>query len=974
MSERPGKAKTEVSQKELLRIIKDAAASGVTALNLGKKGLTELPPEIGQLTKLTALNLNSNQLAALPPEIGQLKELTVLDLNSNQLTALPPEIGQLTKLARLDPSHNRLIALPPEIGQLTNLTELYLNYNQLTALPPEIGKPTNLTEFLLNNNRLTALPPEICQLTKLTVLYLFNNQLATLPPEIGRLTKLTVLHLFDNQLAALPQEMANLSKLESLDVSGNPLTEPPPEIVQQGTNAILAYLRAKAEESWPQWLSKLLIVGEGGVGKTSLLRALRGEPFNPQEATTHGIGRAVLPVQHPAERGVTMQLNTWDFGGQQIYHATHQFFLTTRSLYLVVWNARLGFEQGKLYYWLDTIQARAPESPVLLVATWIEDRRADLPLTELRAKYPQIAGSCAVSNREGTGIEEVRRGIAAAAAKLPLMGERWPATWLRAAEAVRDRKENSISAAELRRVAAQHKVTAQEQPVLARWLHELGDIVYFQNDRELNDLVLLQPDWVTATICRVLDSDAVAQNQGVFTRECMEGLWRGEDFDGSMRQHFLGLMEKFDLSYRTLEDRDISIVVERLSWEPPAYEATWDGIRAAPNCRQVSMKFEFGSTVPAGLPTWFIARSHRFTKHMHWRQGALLEDAPREHLALVQADAQSRTIRLSVRGPVPHNFFALLRDGLELTIARFPGLQVRRLVPCPGHDGESCPYEFDYADLERAIKRAKTVREIQCPASFETVPVAELLFGIHWSSQDAILGRLDQLDAAGAARHGVSMREQKELCELVQREFLRAFRRDQENVDAQCPNVFVLTSAASSPLLQTLAGPQGRSFPGEWGDRLGGAKLDLQLCCQMPGAWHPAGKPYTLRTAAEWLLPLAPYLKRMVSVLKYAVPLVGPTLGVAANDLEKHFKGDIEFTKALVEKLPAFEESRLPMCGERLAELAGAARAEGAELRTLRHLLDKLDPAKRWGGLCAIWTPEGHCLWLCQEHSAAFRV
>ena len=55
-----------------------------------------------------------------------------------------------------------------------------------------------------------------------------------------------------------------------------------------------------------------------------------------------------------------MHLVSWDFGGQDIYHATHQFFLTDRSLFLLLWNARQGWEQAKLHYWLDIIKARAP--------------------------------------------------------------------------------------------------------------------------------------------------------------------------------------------------------------------------------------------------------------------------------------------------------------------------------------------------------------------------------------------------------------------------------------------------------------------------------------------------------------------------------------------------------------------------------------------------------------------------------------
>jgi GTPase SAR1 family protein len=847
-------------------------------------------------------------------------------------------------------------------------------------VPPEIAQLTNLTQLYFWSNQLTSLPPVIAEIKNLRLLALDDNQLTSLPPEIARLKNLATLRLQRNQLTSLPREIGQVTKLENLVVDDNPLTDPPPEVVQQGTKAILAYLRAQqAEASQPQWVSKLLLVGEGGGGKTSLLRALRGEPFDPQEETTHGIMTGALPLSHPEREGVTMQLNTWDFGGQQIYHATHQFFLTTRSLYLVVWNARQGFEQGKLYYWLDTLQARAPESPVLLVATCTEDRPADLPLTELQKKYPQIKGNFSVSNRDGTGINAVREAVTKVAAGLPLMGERWPATWLRAAQAIRSVKENSIPAQAYRQIVSKQKLSAQDQQVLSRWLHELGDIVHFQDDRELNDVVLLQPDWVTATICRVLDSEAVDKAMGVLTRECMEGIW--ETLDPSMQQHFLRLMERFDLSYRTLEDRDISIVVERLPWEPPAYQEAWQAIASGPNCKHVSMKFQFGSTLPAGLPTWFIARSHRFTTHTHWRQGALFADAPvREHLALVQADPHDRNIWLTVRGPAPHNFFALLRDGLELTIARFPGLPVQRLVPCPGHNGEPCPHEFDFANLERAVKRAKPVEELQCPVGLAMVSVPELLFGIHWGAQDRVLDRIDELEETAAARHREEMTELRELRELAQREFLNAFRRDQANVDAQCPNIFVLTASASGALLQMLSGPKARSMWAELGDKLAGAKLELQLCCQKPGAWHPAGKAYELRKPAEWLQPLTPYLRRMVSVLKYAaplagavLPLAGPAVGLASGALHKRFKDDIEFTKALVEKLPELGESIIPKGDARVAELGGAMRAEGADLRALRHLLDQLDPGHAWGGLSAVWTPEGHCLWLCQEHAAAFQ-
>src|SRR5262249_5586430 len=152
--------------------------------------------------------------------------------------------------------------------------------------------------------------------------------------------------------------------------------------------------------------AKLLIVGEGGTGKSSLLRALRAEAFDPHLPTTHGIEIDQLKLSHPslAQGEESIILNTWDFGGQQIYHATHQFFLTKRSLYLVVWNARLGADQGRLDYWMDTIKVLAPDAPVILVATHIDERMPDLNYQLYKDAYSQLVGQVSISNVTMEGL------------------------------------------------------------------------------------------------------------------------------------------------------------------------------------------------------------------------------------------------------------------------------------------------------------------------------------------------------------------------------------------------------------------------------------------------------------------------------------------------------------------------------------------------------------------------------------------
>ncbi|MDY7075984.1 MAG: COR domain-containing protein [Chloroflexota bacterium] len=927
-------------EEELLQIIKQAAKGRRTALNLVGKRLTTLPQEIGQLSNLTSLDLSYNQLTALPPEIGQLSNLTKLNFKNNKLTALPPEIGQLPHLTELYLGSNKLITLPPEIIQLPNLTHLHLGINKLTVLPPVIGQLFNLTSLDLSYNQLTALPPEIGQLTN----------------------------------------------LQKLDVSGNPLISPPPAIVEQGKQAILAYLREQLEASRRQWVSKLLVVGEGGVGKTALLRALCGEPFDPQLETTHGIRIESLALTHPTQTvstikqprqglsakvkevfgrkdvpviidaPVTMQLNAWDFGGQEIYHATHQFFLTNRSLFVLAWSARHGYEQGKLYYWLDTIQARAPESPVILVATHIDERDADLPLSDLRAKYPQIVAHCEISNKTAQGIEELRKALIDAAVGLPLMGEIWPATWLDAAEAIRAREEKHITPQALWEIMAVHEVSDDNAQILARWLHELGDILYFQDDEELDDLVILKPQWVTKYISDVLESEEVIGGLGIFTRAHMRELWG--DLEPEMQDHFLRLMEQFDLSYRTLENREISLVVERLSLEPSDYAPLWDTIRKRKPCREISMRFKL-NTIPAGIPTWFIARSHRFTTRTHWRTGALFVDSRRNprHLALARTLPHERYIQLTVRGPNPHNFFTLLKDGIEVTLDRFPGLEIERLIPCPGHNGKPCSHEFSYAHLQKAIEQIPPVPEIQCPVSFERVSVPGLLFGLHWRLQDAVLERIDSLETTVVTTvvegQEEILAELGALRELAQRGFTTIYRREQSVIESHCPNVFALRV-------------QDKAITGS-------RKLELQLYCQAPGYWHPTagGGRYTVDDPAKWIKTVAPYLRKLVAVLKYAAPLAGPWVAWAWPAYEKMFENDIKLTTELVKKLPDFEDREAGLL-ETAGGPRGPGRATGAALRALRQLLDDKDSDHHWGGLKKVLTPEGHYLWLCEYHAQEY--
>ena len=72
-------------------------------------------------------------------------------------------------------------------------------------------------------------------------------------------------------------------------LDGNPLEYPPVEIIKKGQEAIRSYVRSLEGEKKPLNEVRVLLIGEGGAGKTSLVKRLLGEPFDPKEPQTHGI-------------------------------------------------------------------------------------------------------------------------------------------------------------------------------------------------------------------------------------------------------------------------------------------------------------------------------------------------------------------------------------------------------------------------------------------------------------------------------------------------------------------------------------------------------------------------------------------------------------------------------------------------------------------------------------------------------------
>ena len=163
-----------------------------------------------------------------------------------------------------------------------------------------------------------------------------------------------------------------------------------------------------------------------------------------------------LNLPHPAKDGVEIQLNAWDFGGQEVYRVTHQFFFSRRSLYLLVWEPRAGVKQCQVEDWLRLIRLRVgDDARVLVISTHCRTgeriARIDKPVF-LRDFGSMIVGFHEVDSLvddpetgEKVGIAELKRIIAQEAAGLEQMGMGFNRDWRAARDELLDMAEPRIT-------------------------------------------------------------------------------------------------------------------------------------------------------------------------------------------------------------------------------------------------------------------------------------------------------------------------------------------------------------------------------------------------------------------------------------------------------------------------------------------------------------------------------------------------
>lgn len=762
---------------------------GLRSLNIGDNGLTALPDWLGAMASLEEIELYGNTLesldplaplrrlkivhayrcplpafpdclegshqleglhlevpglASIPEWLGRLEHLAEFSLWDSGLTTLPGWVGGLTGLRSLNLSGNPLVAIPEPACRLSRLKMLWLHGCRLESVPDAIGGLVGLEKVSLGDNRLTSLPESFARLERLAELRLMNNLFEELPAAVYELRGLRSLNIENsryasessclNSIRSLSPRFLDLEDLEEFEADGNPWETPPLDVVAGGIDAIREFLRQQEEVGTDHlYEAKLLILGEGGAGKTTLARKLLDPDYElrPQEKSTEGIG--VLRWDFPMEDGRTFRVNVWDFGGQEIYHATHQFFLTKRSLYALVADNRK--EDTDFFYWLNVVELLSDDSPLIIVKNEKQDRHREINERQLRGEFGNLKEVLATNLATNRGLDQVADEIRTRVRRLPHVGSALPKTWVRVREELENDPRHYIGRDEYFRICDRNGFRRDEDKLqLSEHLHNLGVCLHFQADPLLKNTIILKPSWGTGAVYKVLDSPQVCGNLGRFDRADLARIWSEPEYRG-MHDELLQLMKNFRLCYQ-IPGEDRYIAPQRLTDNQPSYE--WD---AAANLH-MRFKYEF---MPKGILSQFIVATHALIRGRDcvWKTGVVLaKDGAR---AEVVEHHGRNEVRVRVSGVNKRELMVVAAYELEKIHASYSHrLRFDQLIPCNCEvcRGDAEPHFYPVRVLRQFL--ADRQPEIQCTRSYRMVEVVGLI--------DDVAGRVatPEPEAAGA--------------------------------------------------------------------------------------------------------------------------------------------------------------------------------------------------------------------------------
>lgn len=598
------------------------------------------------------------------------------------------DVSQLSHLRTLQiiPLKKALIGseLVSGFQQLQELEYLVLNgsYNRDSI---DVSAMSSLKILQLSSTRVLRYVEGLARLSHLESLDLSGTGIMDIPDDVRQLKSLKQLNLSSLSLNELPDWLPEMeldfhmkpsasgislwqTNVKDVDMS---IFEQPQEMIRQWFEA-----RKKGNEV-PLNEIKVVFLGDGEAGKSHTIARLLNDGGKPLDYTDKATPGIVIKNKEYELDGRKIQVHFWDFGGQEILHSMHRIFLTERTLYVVLVNARDETQDARARYWLHNIKSFAKDAPVILALNKIDQNpTAEVNRRDLLNKYDNLRRVIKLSakeynqdhfNREFTDalLDEIQQ--------TKYLDVTWPIPWRTVKEELEQMGSNYIRGAAYREICHRCGVDTNQKNLL-HWFNDLGVSFCCYDDYRLDNYVILRPDWITNALYIILFNKCEGANNGLIPHSSIKNVL-GEDvenpdtihrvlpdvyYDWDEIQYVLEVFRKSQLSFDAGDEHEFIPMLCDPNSSPVAewYEKDEDTL-------EFRMDFDY---LPNNvLHQLMVDRKVELQMDNVWRTGALFMQEETGLSAVVTLD--EKTLRILVRSsdPMhkPNTYLSMLKANVD---------------------------------------------------------------------------------------------------------------------------------------------------------------------------------------------------------------------------------------------------------------------------------------------------------------------
>ncbi len=308
----------------------------------------------------------------------------------------------------------------------------------------------------------------------------------------------------------------------------------------------------------------------------------------------------------------------WDFAGQSVYYVTHVLFLTARAIYFLVYDlsqnphdtAKPLVKQGwykkfqdmsdlktnldYLDLWMTSVASLASQDeddvgpkaellPKKLPAVFLVCTHADTPhgggdphemaneIFGFLKKKPYGAHLhdvfCVNNTKSGSESEcpevmRLREEVLAVSNELPYINEAIPIKWLKYEKALQKLGKKWISFDSAKHIASKVcEINGDEEiRTLLNFLHDMRILIHFDDTPELDNLVILDPQWLIDVFKKVItvrpyhwkekefeDLWCKLEREGILEENLVKHVWGNLNHQKGTVGSLIAIMEKFGL-------------------------------------------------------------------------------------------------------------------------------------------------------------------------------------------------------------------------------------------------------------------------------------------------------------------------------------------------------------------------------------------------------------------------------------------